>query len=105
MAKDSCNACGICCEMYGTTIKADPADLDRWTGEGREDILAHVGPERELWFDKTTKERLQLCPFYFKDGPDSGGCAIHSTKPRTCRLYPTALHRWRCVTGAVHTPR
>jgi Fe-S-cluster containining protein len=104
MSKEGCKACGICCEMYGTTINASPCDLDRWRSEGRDDILAHVGPEGELWVNASTEERVALCPFYFRDGPDSGGCEIHDTKPRTCRLYPTVHHNWRCVTGAIHAP-
>ena len=94
-----CRACGICCELYGHTLKASGEDIERWTVEGRLDLLGRVGPEGMLWLDPATGERLEPCPFLVRRGADSAICEIHPTKPRICRDYPTPAHGNRCVRG------
>ena len=98
-SEGTCRACGVCCDLYGHTLHAAAADLGRWQAQGRRDLLARVGPEGELWWDPDAGVRLDHCPFFSWRGPDHGSCAVHDTKPATCRAYPTALHRDRCVMG------
>ena len=94
-----CQACGVCCELYGNRLRATPGDLERWQREGRADLLARVGDRGAIWCDSVTGERLDDCPFLAREGPDRARCRIHATKPRICRDYPTAAHGRRCVRG------
>ena len=102
---DSCHACGICCDLYGATIKASKEDLSRWKKEGRSEILSTVdGEDNSLWCDGKTGEKLDYCPWLVRDGEERAHCSIHETKPATCREYPTALHQRKCVRGIVFLP-
>ena len=66
-------------------------DTDRWTREGRSDILAQVG-KYSSWVNPGP------CPF-LADTDTSGRrlCSIHSTRPLTCREYPLAVDHMRYV--------
>ena len=95
-----CRACGVCCDLYGHTLRADAEDLARWRRQGRDDLLGRVGPGGELWWAADGSGRLDHCPFFTWVGADGGSCGVHGTKPAQCRAYPTALHGSRCVMGA-----
>jgi Fe-S-cluster containining protein len=95
-----CRGCGVCCDLYGHTLRASPADLARWRRQGRGDLLRRVGPGNELWWAEDGASRLDHCPFFAWQGTEHGSCAVHATKPAECRAYPTALHGFRCVMGA-----
>lgn len=97
--EEACLGCGICCDLYGHTLSASAADLERWRAQGRQDLLARVGPGGELWWDPEAGVRLDHCPFFSWCGPDHGRCAVHETKPTICSAYPTPLHCGRCVMG------
>lgn len=99
-----CLACGICCELYGHSLAATPADRERWAREGRKDLLARVGPEGELWVEPESGEHLECCPFLVRTGTYRAHCGIHATKPDLCREYPTPVHGLRCVRG-IRFPR
>ena len=94
-----CRTCGVCCDLYGHTLRASATDLARWRRDGRADLLNWVGPERELWWDADGDARLDRCPFFEWRGA-GGFCGIHGHRPEECRAYPTALHDQRCVMGA-----
>lgn len=98
-----CLSCGVCCEMYGHTIHACAEDLERWRREGRDDLLARVGPDGEVGVDPATGERPEGCLYLVRRGTYAAHCGIHETKPLMCREYPTAAHGFRCVRG-VHFP-
>lgn len=99
-----CRKCGICCELYGDSIKASDSDLMRWERENRSDIASYAGHGGELWIDPETGRKMDRCPFLVKaDGRDSI-CQINETKPLMCRVYPTRAHMERCVMGVVFTP-
>ncbi|HSH69844.1 MAG TPA: YkgJ family cysteine cluster protein [Deferrisomatales bacterium] len=95
-----CRACGVCCDLYGHTLRAGADDLERWRLQGRNDVLCRVGPGGELWWAADGSARLDHCPFFSWRGADGGACSVHDTKPAECRAYPTALHGHRCVMGA-----
>ena len=66
--------------------------------------LPKVPLDGELWLDPESRQPMPQCPFIVKKGPDLVHCAIHYTKPRTCREYPTPHHGHRCVRGFEFTP-
>lgn len=92
-----CLACGVCCEYYAGTLEASAEDLARWRTQGREDLLARVGAEGEIWVEPATGVRLEACPFLERSGPERAVCGIHATKPRVCAAYPTPYHGLRCI--------
>ena len=95
-----CRGCGVCCDLYGHTLHADPDDLERWRLQGRDDVLRRVGQGGELWWAEDGSARQDHCPFFSWVGAEGGACAVHATKPAECRAYPTELHGSRCVMGA-----
>lgn len=97
MSGQGCNACGVCCELYGHTVTSSEEDLDRWRAEGREEILT--------WALTPPEERLDGCPFLERDDAGEGICGIHTTKPKMCRAYPTEIHGGWCVMRVKHEPR
>lgn len=92
-----CRRCGHCCrnlvDAYNGEVSA--ADLARWRGAGRDDILARtetlvLGPGNELhlaWRDPQSGEEAESCPWLI-DGPNGTSCAIETMKPDHCRAYP-----------------
>ena len=94
-----CLGCGECCEEFGDTLAAEEADLARWSGEGRGDLLARVGEGGALWVDPQTGEDLDRCPYLERTGPDAARCSIHATKPDMCRAYPDDAHGFHCLRG------
>ncbi len=94
-----CLACGLCCELYGDTLAAEEADLERWRREGRSDLLSRVGEGGALWSDPTTREPLAACPFLLHTDLDRALCVIHDTKPGMCRAYPGDGHGSCCAAG------
>lgn len=91
-----CRACGVCCDLYGHTLRAAADDLLRWQAQGRSDLLRWVGPDGALWWAEDGAARLDHCPFFFWHNA-GGVCGVHDTKPAECRGYPTRLHGFRCV--------
>ncbi len=100
-----CRRCGICCELYGGSLKAYASDIARWKTEGRADILKRAGEGGELWIDPKTGEKDESCPFLVKSGQEGLICSINDTKPHMCRAYPTRAHMERCVMGVVFPAR
>ena len=100
---NGCHGCGICCDLYGTTLSVNEEDQARWTREGRDDLLARVGEGGRLWRepDGTWAE---ACPYIVRTGGDTAHCGIHETKPAICRAYPTDLHGRRCMCGVTFAP-
>jgi Fe-S-cluster containining protein len=105
----TCDQCGLCCLYYRGTNWAHKEDLVRWFDEGRKDILQYVGistPAGERvtadtlrredlarienisgWVEPGTGRELHPCPFLEKVGTNLYRCAIHATKPLTCRKF------------------
>ncbi len=96
---EACTGCGSCCEEFGATLAAEKADLTRWRGEGRQDLLARVGEGGALWGDPTTGGDLERCPFLEHTPEGVARCAIHATKPDMCRAYPDRSHGFHCLRG------
>lgn len=104
-----CRGCGICCDLYGTTLSANGDDLARWRHEGRDDLLVRVGEEGRLWAqpdgpDGSGGSWADACPYIVRTGSDTAHCGIHETKPAICRAYPTDLHGRRCMCGVTFAP-
>lgn len=99
--EEGCRVCGVCCEVFAAHLTVHEEDLDRWSGEGRDDLLERVGPEGELWLDPVTGVREELCPFLDRSDPAFMPCTIDRTKPKICRDYPTPAHLGRCVRGVL----
>jgi len=94
-----CEACGLCCELYGDALAAEESDLARWRREGRADLLARVGEGGALWSDPATGEALPACPFLRYTDTGDVLCIIHETKPGMCRDYPGDGHGSCCANG------
>ncbi len=103
-AGQACLACGICCELYGGVLSACAEDVERWRSEGRQDLLARVRPDGAIWVDPGATDRLETCPYLRRTGADAATCAIHRTKPKICRDYPTPVHGSRCPRGIRFPP-
>lgn len=84
-----CVRCGRCCLKYGNTLQASDEDVARWKKEGREDILAWVGPFGDLWINNSSHKEASRCPWLRKlPGKKQYLCRIHETKPEICATYP-----------------
>jgi Fe-S-cluster containining protein len=94
-----CKQCGNCClnlhDAYSNV--ADDADVKRWEGEGREDILEYVahiefGKQRvcsDIWINPRTGESVSRCPWLRKlPRQNKYICRIQDVKPKHCREYP-----------------
>ena len=88
-----CTQCGVCCRRYGMRLEASPLDIAKWRQGERQDILRHVGVQREngnvtggiLWVD-ADGERLKECPFLTCEN-EKYYCAIQDVKPEVCTWY------------------
>ena len=85
-----CIRCGRCCLADFTAYVTDE-DMARWRAERRDDILEMLEREHGSWegdhlVSSETGKTLHGCPFFMFDG-EKFGCAIHETRPATCRLY------------------
>ena len=96
-----CRTCGLCCELYGGNLRASRADMERWRGEGRRDLLDRVNALGWIWIDSGSGRVSKQCPFLVRSDPRRVTCGIHDTKPQMCREYPTLAHAKRCVGGVV----
>ena len=94
-----CRACGVCCEIYGNTLRVGKADIERWRAAGRIDLVLMVGEKGQIWMDPSTGKHLEDCPFLKREGLESAVCRIHELKPDICRGYPTRVHGFRCLRG------
>lgn len=86
----SCRRCGKCC-LADFCAYITPEDMKRWHDEGRQDILTIIERERAVWMgdhliSSADGHYLRGCPFLAWEG-DHSSCAIHATRPRTCRDY------------------
>ncbi len=97
-----CRSCGLCCELFGGTLRANDADLERWRREGRDDLLRLVSPVGRIWIDPDRGRPLDRCPFLTPAEPAGARCAIHDTKPGICRAYPGLALGRQCVRGVIH---
>lgn len=87
----ACNGCGKCCtnEYFMGTLTASSEDINRWTREGRDDILRFV-KSGDLWIDDNGREYFR-CPFVRKNrGKSTYRCTIYETRPEVCRNYPSS---------------
>ncbi len=88
--KMECRRCGRCCLAdFAAYVKDE--DLRRWTAEHRDDILRIYAREHAAWegdhlVSADSGQMLHGCPFFAFDG-EQFGCAIHETRPSTCRNY------------------
>lgn len=94
-----CACCGECCESFGGHLNASRTDLERWRGQGRDDLLDRVNRLGWIWVDPRTKQPEKRCPFIERTGPDKACCGIYETRPAICRDYPTLAHGRRCLRG------
>ncbi len=83
-----CQQCGICCYFWNGRISATDEDIERWTAEGRQDILRRVDGI-DLWINpKTNEEYLIKCPYLkFNKEINKWICRIHNTKPDACKKF------------------
>jgi hypothetical protein len=69
-------------------LQATPEDLKRWEREGRGDILQLADVMAigfaDLWFNPSSGEELEECPFLRKTGRAEYECTIHDTAPEQC---------------------
>ncbi len=85
-----CKRCGRCCLAdFAAYVTAE--DIRRWKAEDRQDILRMLKNEHGVWegdhlVSSDSGKTLHGCPFFFFDG-ELFGCAIHDTRPSTCRQY------------------
>jgi Fe-S-cluster containining protein len=91
--KMECQRCGRCCLADFAAYVRDE-DIKRWRDEQRDDILFILKREHGMWegdhlISADSGEMLHGCPFFFFDG-EQFGCAIHDTRPATCRNYEPA---------------
>lgn len=93
-ADNGCKVCGVCCELYGPTVKASGEDIARWRREGRDDIIA--------WLSTDGDNRPDGCPFLASGDSGKRFCSVQATKPQMCRAYPTKAHGGWCVMRAKH---
>lgn len=87
----ACNACGKCCVKYSNgRLSASREDIDLWESF-RPDISEYV-VDGQIWFEPSTKELIELCPWLKKD-PDSARylCDIYLDRPEDCRAYPATI--------------
>jgi Fe-S-cluster containining protein len=88
--KVECRRCGRCCLADFAAYVTDD-DIRRWKAEFRDDILRILKQEHGIWegdhlISADSGETLHGCPFFNFDG-EQFGCAIHETRPATCRHY------------------
>ncbi len=90
----ACTMCGACCKgahRWGLLLVS--GDYERWTNEGREDILQYVKQSAYglycaiVWRDPKTGISLDYCPFLVRLETGSYSCSIHETKPGVCRRF------------------
>ncbi len=86
-----CNGCGECCRAPVVLI-TKPEDYERWTRQGRLDILkyATVPPVRgygDFWIEVSGDDTDGYCPFARQVAERKYVCAIQETKPKVCREY------------------
>ena len=85
-----CMRCGKCC-LTDLIAYVTEEDRNRWTRDGRTDILHILEKEHGMWAGDRLVSRddgrlLQGCPFFIWDGA-LGTCAIYETRPRVCKDY------------------
>lgn len=85
-----CLRCGRCCLADFSAYVTDE-DVRRWKSQNRLDILNLLKQEHGTWegdhlVSSESGATLHGCPFFFFD-QDQFGCAIHETRPETCRRY------------------
>ncbi|MBL4671206.1 MAG: YkgJ family cysteine cluster protein [Arenicella sp.] len=88
----ACNACGKCCVKYSNgQLSASEQDIQLWDSF-RPDITEFVSDDGLIWFDPSSKELIELCPWLKKD-PDSARylCGIYLDRPEDCRAYPATI--------------
>ena len=86
-----CSGCGECCRAPVVLI-TKPEDYERWTRQGRQDILkyATVPPVRgygDFWIALDGSEADGYCPFARRIAEREYVCTIQDTKPKVCREY------------------
>ena len=86
----ACKRCGRCC-LADFAAYVTEEDKKRWERENRQDILRVLTREHGTWegdhlVSADSGRTLQGCPFFFFDG-EQFGCAIHDTRPATCRQF------------------
>ena len=88
--KLECQRCGRCCLADFAAYVTDD-DIQRWKAQRRLDILCILTREHAAWegdhlISADSGQTLHGCPFFAFDG-EQFGCAIHETRPATCRNY------------------
>ncbi|MFT6408308.1 MAG: Fe-S-cluster containining protein [Arenicella sp.] len=88
----ACNACGKCCVKYSNgQLSASKQDIELWDSF-RPDISKFVNDSGQIWFEPSSQELIELCPWLKKD-PDSVRylCDIYLDRPEDCRAYPASI--------------
>jgi Fe-S-cluster containining protein len=88
----ACNACGKCCVKYSNgQLSASEQDIQLWDSF-RPDIAEFVNDDGLIWFDPSSQELIELCPWLKKE-PDSARylCDIYLDRPEDCRAYPATI--------------
>ena len=85
-----CKRCGRCC-LADMLAYVTEEDIERWTLEGREDILKTIKEKHGVWagdhlISAETGNPLHGCTFFALDGTQFG-CSIYETRPGVCRRY------------------
>ncbi len=90
----ACNSCGKCCVKYGGGgLAASDADIEGWELFSPE--LYRYVKRGEIWFDPTTGDPIDHCPWLIATASDetSGAvryhCEIYDNRPEDCRHYPS----------------
>ncbi|MBN2401177.1 MAG: YkgJ family cysteine cluster protein [Spirochaetes bacterium] len=87
--KITCLRCGACCHV-DIIAYVSPEDIQRWEGEGRNDIIARIGGGEVVWLgDRIVNkygEKVKNCVYLNYDGT-SFFCEIYETRPLVCRNF------------------
>ena len=107
-----CHECGKCCKELVCYI--DKEDLDRWIGEGRNDIISCLTwhllhgriPPEVIFIPKKQHIRVHkwLRPIWTPEWLDNNECIflhddkciIYNTRPITCRNFPMTTLNYPC---------
>ena len=91
MLSFECERCGDCCKGAAWLSKViNPADIEKWKAQGREDILKYlcacgnslVDPDKD-----NVHGTKKSCPFLeFEEG--KAKCQIYEMRPQVCKDFP-----------------
>jgi Fe-S-cluster containining protein len=88
-----CLECGACCFQRPGTILVTSEDIDRWTTEGRTDILSQLEPGHfgEMAFRMSERG---CCVFHGTESHPHA-CAIYEDRATVCREFAAGCAQCR----------